>query len=551
MNLEDPAAGLDAVPRAGAARHDASAQSLETRRRGAAAFVAARRRRLGRASTSAPRRSPRSSPTRSPSAAARSRRATARRSSSWKDPDPAATRDAARRGRRHHPRPAGHRAAARVGRRLERRVGPRAAARRRCRDRRRCFAPGPPSSSATAARGCTSSSCAAPATTPTRAGSSRRSSPAIRRRPARCPSCGCSPRCTTSCSAAARRSSRATSRAPAATRRRPARGRSRSARSPSTSTSSASSRGAPCRPTSRAAACALYGGLLWLSERHGLPIRLLEIGASAGLNLNVERFRYVVGGAAARRSGQPAGVRRAVDGLRRSPTRRRPPRGCGSPSARAATARRSTPTTHEGRLELQSYIWPDEPERIARVGQAAAVAVRHPVSRRAPQRGGVAARAARRSAAGDADRRLAVGRQPVPRRRRARRDPQRVRQRRRAAPLRVADARAAGRRQRRGRGFELRCRERPEDNGSGVARLLARAGYHGPPVASGRCRRAGPASTRPASASSQAPGSAVSSATCAGQLARGDVGERHLLQHAPQARAHGDPDVAQRLRRCP
>ena len=34
----------------------------------------------------------------------------------------------------------------------------------------------------------------------------------------------------------------------------------------------------------------------------------------------------------------------------------------------------------------------------------------------------------------------------------------------------------------RGSGFELRCRERPEDNGSGVARLLAHAGYHGPPV---------------------------------------------------------------------
>ncbi|MDP8907793.1 MAG: DUF2332 family protein, partial [Chloroflexota bacterium] len=30
--------------------------------------------------------------------------------------------------------------------------------------------------------------------------------------------------------------------------------------------------------------------------------------------------------------------------------------------------------------------------------------------------------------------------------------------------------------------FELRCRERPEGNGSGESPVIARAGYHGPPV---------------------------------------------------------------------
>ena len=45
----------------------------------------------------------------------------------------------------------------------------------------------------------------------------------------------------------------------------------------------------------------------------------------------------------------------------------------------------------------------------------------------------------------------------------------------------------------------------------------------------------------------QASGSAASARTRLRQLAGSEVGERHLLEHRPEARAHRDPDVAQAL----
>ena len=222
---------------------------------------------------------------------------------------------------------------------------------------------------------------------------------------------------------------------------------------------------------------ALYGALLWLTERHRLPIRLLEIGASGGLNLNVERFRYVVGGRALGDPACPLGFAEPWEGL---PVEDPAAVAPGLQIAERAGCDQAPidATTREGRLELQSYVWPDEPERIERVAAAAEVATRHPVV------------VERRSAA-----RWLLERLGDPR-------PQLLtvvwqsvvdqyldegeRDAIRSAFASAASAPLAwltleppagegGR-------FELRCRERPEDNGSGVAHLLAHAGYHGPPV---------------------------------------------------------------------
>ena len=100
-------------------------------------------------------------------------------------------------------------------------------------------------------------------------------------------------------------------------------------------------------------AAALVGGLLRLTARWPLPVRLWEIGASAGLNLQADRFR-ISGSAGAwgdpaqpgRCSTRPGPARRCRSDadlrggrarrLRRQPGRRRPPRRAGSRSRRTS-----------------------------------------------------------------------------------------------------------------------------------------------------------------------------------------------------------------------
>lgn len=222
----------------------------------------------------------------------------------------------------------------------------------------------------------------------------------------------------------------------------------------------------------------LYGGLLWLSERHGLPIRLLEIGASGGLNLNADRFRYVVGGATLGDAASPLEFAEPWEGT--------PVDDPAGAAARLRVTERAgcdmapiDATTPDGLLELQSYIWPDEPERLARIALAADVVARHPVC---VERRSAAAWLASRLADARPDALTVVWQSVVN---------QYLDSGERDA-IRSAFAGAGGTLAwltleppvtARGTGsFELRCRERPEDNGSGEARLLARAGYHGPPV---------------------------------------------------------------------
>lgn len=119
---------------------------------------------------------------------------------------------------------------------------------------------------------------------------------------------------------------------------------------------------------------ALVGGHAAVLARTGLPLRVLEIGASAGLNLRFDHYAYDLGDRLAGAAGSP--VRFA--GVWEGPPPELPEdfrvverRGC--------DPRPIDPTTEEGRLTLLSFTWPDQLDRLERLHAALRVAARVPV----------------------------------------------------------------------------------------------------------------------------------------------------------------------------
>lgn len=118
----------------------------------------------------------------------------------------------------------------------------------------------------------------------------------------------------------------------------------------------------------------LLGGFLELA-RLGLPLRILEVGASAGLNLRVDRYRFTsratpgFGPADSALVFEDAWAGRSPDlGLPLVVGERR---GCDLAPI--------DPATEAGRLRLRSYVWPDQPARRARLDAALEVAATMPV----------------------------------------------------------------------------------------------------------------------------------------------------------------------------
>jgi hypothetical protein len=121
---------------------------------------------------------------------------------------------------------------------------------------------------------------------------------------------------------------------------------------------------------------ALIFGFLTVARETRLPLRLLEIGASAGLNLRWDRYRYEGEGFSWGPADSPVRLEIDLDGapapalLAEAEVAER--RGC--------DASPIDPSTPEGRLALLAYIWPDQRERIARMEAALEVAEAAPVA---------------------------------------------------------------------------------------------------------------------------------------------------------------------------
>lgn len=121
-------------------------------------------------------------------------------------------------------------------------------------------------------------------------------------------------------------------------------------------------------------AAVLAGGYAAVAERFRLPLRVLEVGASAGLNLCFDRYGYDTGLHVAGDPASPVRFRGVWEG--------EPP----SLPARFDVAERRgcdrnpiDPTTETGRRKLRSFVWPDQLERLALLDAALSVAATVPV----------------------------------------------------------------------------------------------------------------------------------------------------------------------------
>lgn len=116
----------------------------------------------------------------------------------------------------------------------------------------------------------------------------------------------------------------------------------------------------------------LMPGLMAIAAATRLPLRLFELGSSAGLNLNLDRFGYALGGVAAGDAGSALQLAPAWTG---SP----PPAATVTIAARRGVDINPLNIADAAtRARLMAYVWPDQAERVARATAAMALAQAFP-----------------------------------------------------------------------------------------------------------------------------------------------------------------------------
>jgi len=108
----------------------------------------------------------------------------------------------------------------------------------------------------------------------------------------------------------------------------------------------------------------LMTGLIEVTRRHGLPVDVLEIGSSAGLNLLIDRFRFDLGGVGVGPADSPVIIH---------------PAWRGAPPPHVEVAIRSVRGVEIAPVDvrdpaaadrLRAYVWADNPDRLERLMRA-------------------------------------------------------------------------------------------------------------------------------------------------------------------------------------
>lgn len=116
---------------------------------------------------------------------------------------------------------------------------------------------------------------------------------------------------------------------------------------------------------------ALVAGLLTFAARFGTAIELLELGASAGLNLNLDRFQFDLGGLHIGDASSPLKLTPDWHGPR-------PPKAVLTISVRAGVDQSPVDAIAQGD-RLLAYVWADQRRRIAQLEAALTIARANPI----------------------------------------------------------------------------------------------------------------------------------------------------------------------------